>query len=465
MPNLLRNIPTVSELLESVPLKRLSETVSRNAVVSGVRKVLGDLRTEVRTKAGELHLPTAGELAERIARWIMVEEQPKLRPVINATGVLLPEDLGRAPLAREAIDEIATMAAGYASIEFDLATGQPMPRSAAVETLLREATGAEAAMVVNNNAGGALVALAALAAGREIIVSRGQLIEIGGSYRLPEIVAASGAMLREVGMNNRTVIANYEQAIGDTTAAVMRIDTLDAPRATAEEVPLAELVALAHRKNLLVFDDLGSGTLIDFAPFGVSGTKTIRDSLRAGVDLVLLSGDKLLGGPQCGILLGRKDLLAKIAQHPLARVVRADKLALAALAATLRLYRDAESAPHGVPLLSLLSTPLDNLKNRAERLAPQMAVCPALASATPVPGQASLASGPASQRIASWCIALAPRELTVEQLASTLRNGTPAVVGRIEGQQLLLDLRSVPPSLDILLVDAVERLAPTHSPN
>ena len=316
MSNLLRNLPTVSELLESVPLKRLSETVSRNAVVSGVRKVLGDLRTEVRAKAGELHLPTAGELAERIARWIMVEEQPKLRPVINATGVLLPENLGRAPLAREAIDEIATMAAGYASIELDLATGQPMPRSAAVETLLCEATGAEAALVVNNNAGGTLVALAALAAGREVIVSRGQLIEIGGSYRLPEIVSASGATLREVGMNNRTLLANYEQAIGDATAAVMRIDTLDAPTASAEEVPLAELVALAHRRNLLVIDDLGSGTLVDFASYGLSGTKTIRDSLRAGVDLVLLSGDKLLGGPQCGILLGRKDLLDKISATP-----------------------------------------------------------------------------------------------------------------------------------------------------
>jgi L-seryl-tRNA(Ser) seleniumtransferase len=216
---------------------------------------------------------------------------------------------------------------------------------------------------------------------------------------------------------------------------------------------------------LLVIDDLGSGTLVDFASYGLSGTKTIRDSLSAGVDLVLLSGDKLLGGPQCGILLGRRDLLEKIAQHPLARVVRADKLALAALAATLRLYRDVESAPHAVPLLSLLSTPLDNLQNRAERLAPQMATCLAIASAMPVPGQASLTSSPASQRIASWCIALTPRDLTVDQLASKLRSGTPAVVGRVKGQQLLLDLRSVPPSLDILLVDAIDQLALREVPN
>jgi L-seryl-tRNA(Ser) seleniumtransferase len=466
MPNILRKIPTVGELLDSPPLKHLSDTVSRNFVVTGVRKFLDNMREEVRAKTGELHLPTPSELAQRIASWIMSAEGPALRPVINATGILLPEDLGRAPLAREALDEIATMAGGYASVELDLATGERVPRSATVEALLRDATGAEAALVVNNNAAATLVTLAALAAGREVIVARGEIVEIGGSYRLPEIMAASGAALCEVGMTNRTTLENYEQAIGDDTAALLRVVASEvATSSSGGAVPLAELVALARRRKLPVIDDLGGGALVDLSRYGLTGEPVVGESLRAGADLVLFSGDKLLGGPQCGIIVGRRDLVAKIAQHPLARALRVDKLALAALAATLRLYRNPESAEHAVPLLSLLSTPIENLESRARRLAPQMAVCPEIAAATPIAGQApASASSPGMRSLPTWCIALTPKSGSVEVLAKALRTGAPAVLGRIEDQQLWLDLRSVSPSLDLLLVEAILQLGGSHEP-
>lgn len=461
MANILRNIPSVSELLESPPLKRLSDTVSRNVVVSGVRRFLDDMREEVRSATGDMqHLPAPGELAERIARWIMTEEKPPLRPVINATGILLHTGLGRAPLAREAVDEIAAIAAGYASVELDLASGNRSQRVVAVERLLQELTGAEAAAVVNNNAGATMLTLAALAAGREVIVSRGQLIEIGGSYRLPDVMATSGATLREVGTTNKTHLSDYENAIGEDTAALMRVHTSNfRVVGFTQEVPLAELVALGRRRGLPVIDDIGSGALIDFGRYGLEDEPVAAESIKAGADVVLFSGDKLLGGPQCGIVVGRRDPITKITKHPMMRALRVDKIVLASLAATLRLYRSPETAEQGVPLLALLSTPMENLQNRAERLAPQIAACDVVESAEALEDETFLGGGSIpAQRIGTWCVAITPKETSVDQLAARLRGGAPAVVGRVNNDRLLLDLRSVAPSLDISLVDAIRIL-------
>ncbi len=469
MSNVLRSIPSVNELLESPPLKSLVSRVSHNVVVSGVQRFLDDLRGQVRGATG-INIPSGAELAERIADWIAISEQSPLRPVINATGILLHTGLGRAPLSDAAIAAVGSIAGGYASVELDLATGQRSQRIAAVERHLTRLTEAEAAAVVNNNAGATVLALSALAAGREVVVSRGQLIEIGGSYRLPEVMSASGAILREVGTTNKTRASDYAAAIGGQTAAILRVHTSNYKVVGfTEEASLPELVALGRRHNLPVIDDVGSGALTDLAKYGISGEPVVAHSVAAGADLVLFSGDKLLGGPQCGIVVGKRTLVERILKHPLMRALRVDKMTLAALAATLEAYADPKLAERTIPLLSLLATTIENLRNRAERLAPQMAAT-GVCSADVVDDETYVGGGSVpSQAIKTVCIALTPIALTpialtpktqtAAQFAAALRTGTPAVVGRTKDGRLLLDLRSVAPKFDLGLVQAVEALA------
>lgn len=461
-PNPLRNIPSVGELLESPPLKALVDRINRNAVVSAVRTVLDEMRTEVQTAAAEMTLPNVPDLAERIARRIMESETPLLRPVINATGILLHTGLGRSPLADVAIAEMTAVARDYASVEVDLPTGKRSRRSLAVENLLKELTGAEAALVVNNNAGATMLTLAALAAGREVIVSRGQLIEIGGSYRLPEVMTASGALLREVGATNKTHLLDYARAIGEQTAAVLLVHPSNfVVVGFTESVELPALVDLGHKHKLPVIHDIGSGALVDFNQFGFRGEPMAKESIHAGADVVLFSGDKLLGGPQCGIIAGRKTLVEKIERHPLARALRVDKITLAALAATLRLYRDPEKARLSVPLLHLLTTSVENLKNRAERLAPQMAALKSVVSSAEAISDVTYLGGGSipTQELSTWCVALRPAAWSVDRLAAALRTGTPAIVGRVREDRLLLDLRSVFPRQDTEMLSALEALS------
>ncbi|HUT11829.1 MAG TPA: L-seryl-tRNA(Sec) selenium transferase [Thermoguttaceae bacterium] len=459
-PNPLRSIPSVNELLDSPPLRKLVEKISHNVVVTTVRTVLEEVRHEVQTAASERTLPSMSDLAERIARRIAERETPALRPVINATGILLHTNLGRSPLAEEAIEEMAAVARDYASVELDLVTGQRSQRKAAVEGLLKELTGAEAALVVNNNAGATMLTLSALAAGREVIVSRGQLIEIGGSYRLPDVMAASGAVLREVGTTNKTRLEDYATAIGENTAALMLVHPSNfVVVGFTAGVELAELVSLGRRHKLPVIHDIGSGAMIDFSRFGFSGEPVAAQSIKAGADVILFSGDKLLGGPQCGVIAGRQALIERVEKHPLARALRVDKLTLGALAATLRLYRDEEKARLAIPLLRLMTASEDNLKNRAERLAPQIAATEAVEQAEPVAAVTYFGGGSLpAQELATWCVAVKPARLSVDRLAAALRMGTPPVVGRVQQDRLMLDLRSVLPRQDVSLVAAFEAL-------
>ena len=458
--DLLRKIPSVTELLESPQLQPLVDRVSHNVVVDGVRTFLDDMRHELQHKAADLNIPPMSELAERIARRILQGEKAPLRPVINATGILLHTGLGRAPLAEAAIEEMVAMARDYASVELDLETGARSHRMAAVEPLLRSLTGAEAALVVNNNAGATLLALAALATGREVIVSRGQLVEIGGSYRLPDVMAASGAILREIGTTNKPHAHDFTDAIGENTAALMRVHTSNYRIVGfSAEVPLAEMIRIAHQHDLPLIDDIGSGALIDFAAFGCDREPTASASIREGADIVLHSGDKLLGGPQCGVILGRRELVERMTRHPLARALRVDKLTLAALSATLRLYRDEKRAVRDIPLLQLLSTSVENLQNRAERLAPQLAACDAIESAEPVEDVSQLGGGSAPMHdISTWCVALRGAGRNVDDLSRALRTGSVPVIPRVAHDRLLLDLRSVFPRQDRQLVEAVESL-------
>ena len=463
MTNVLQNIPSVNELLERPPLRQLVERVSRTTVVGGVRHFLDNLRSEVQQAAADVELPSPGELAERIAQWITADQTLNLRPVINATGVLLHTGLGRAPLADAAVQAMQDIARGYASLEVDVTSGQRSDRQADVAHLLRRLTGAESAVVVNNNAGATLLALAALAGEREVIVSRGELVEIGGSFRLPDVMQFSGARLREVGTTNKTRLADFAAAIGPQTAALMRVHASNyAIVGFTERAPLDGLVELAHGNKLLMIDDIGSGALHDFAAYGLGDEPVITTSLRAGADVVLFSGDKLLGGPQCGILVGREEPLRRIARHPLMRALRVDKLTLAALIATLRLHQDRERAEQSIPLLSLLSTPLANLQNRAERLAPQLAATAVVGQAEPFAATTFVGGGSVpTQELPTWCIAISPAHGSVDALAQSLRTGPIPVFGRIQKDRLLLDLKTLFPRQDIELVEAFQRLEPS----
>ncbi len=461
MPNnVLRRLPSVSELLENPTLKRLVDRVSHHVVVTRVRSVLDELRQDLQSAAAEVKLPNLGELADRIAHRILEADDVRLRPVVNATGVLLHTGLGRAPLADEALAAMAEIGRDYASLELDLTSGRRSQRVVAVEELLRELTGAEAAVVVNNCAGATMLTLAALAAGQEVIVSRGQLIEIGGSYRLPDVMAASGAILREVGTTNKTHRDDYERAISDRTAALLLVHPSNFVVAGfSEGVTLGELVALRASRSLPVIHDIGSGALLDFRRFGLEGEPVAPISIKEGADLVLFSGDKLLGGPQAGIIVGRRTLVDRIAKHALARALRVDKLTLSGLAATLRLYRDPALACRSIPLLHLLSTSTENLEQRARRIAPQIASVPGM-TATPVADVTYLGGGSMpTQQIQTWCVAIQPGELSVDRLAARMRVGQPSVVGRVQQDRLHLDLRSVFPRQDQLLVDAVRQAA------
>ena len=458
MSNLFRKIPAVNELLEKEPLQRLSDRVSRTVVVSGVREFLDRLRTDVSSAASEI--PTPAELAERIAAWIAQAEQPALCPVINATGIVLHTGLGRAPLAAEAIEAIARIGSGYASVEVDLAEAKRSERTQAVEKNLRRLTGAPAATVVNNNAGATFLALTAIGRGREVIVSRGQLVEIGGSFRLPEVMESGGVRLREVGTTNKTRIEDYAKAISDETAALMRVHTSNyVIRGFTQDVGIEELVALGRERSLPVIDDVGSGALWDFSKYGVEGEPLVADSVRAGADVVLFSGDKLLGGPQCGIIVGSREPVEAIKRHPLARALRVDKVTLAALDATLQLYLDPEKAEQRLPLLRLLSTPLENLRFRAEQMAPQIAATEGVASAEVVESAAYLGGGSVpGQEIPTYCIAVTPASGSVDELSRRLRTATPAVYGRIQQDRLLIDLRTVFVDQDQRILEAFEGL-------
>jgi len=405
----LRDLPSVDELARAVddPL-----------AVDAARAVLDRAREEIRAGADP------GDLAERLHDELRAARAPSLRRVLNATGVIVHTNLGRAPLAEEALAQVIEAARGYSNLELDLRDGTRGSRQDHVAAILRRLTGAEAALVVNNNAAAMLLALGALAEGREVIVSRGELIEIGDGFRIPDVLARSGARLVEVGTTNRTRVKDYERTVRAETALLLRVHQSNFRVVGFTELPkLEELAAVAHRHDLPLLDDLGSGVLTE-----LPGEPSARESLAAGADLVCFSGDKLLGGPQAGIVVGRADLIERLRVHPLHRAVRADKLTLAALEGTLRLYLD---APERIPVLRMLREDAATVRARAERLA-------ALAGGTVEETVARVGGGalPLAE-IPSFACALD------ETLVAALRLGDPPVVGIVRDGKLLLDCRTL----------------------
>ncbi len=457
----LRQLPSVNDILESPAVRDLHKEHAHELIVESVRAELAELRQQL--AAGPMHdgEASAEAIAARVVLRLQKVFQPKLRPVINATGIVLHTNLGRAPMAEEAAQAACEAARGYLNLELDLDTGKRSSRQDAIREWVCRLTGAESATVVNNNAAATVIALRAVAQGKEVIVSRGQLIEIGGSFRIPDIMRVSGAVLREVGTTNITRLADFEQAAGPNTAALLQIHTSNYRiSGFTEAVPLVELVALGKKLGLPVIDDIGSGAMLDFSRFGFEGEPIARHSLATGADLVLFSGDKLLGGPQAGILAGRNQWIHRIESDPLMRAFRLDKMTLAALEATLRLYLDEARALRQVPVLQMLATPHAELRQRAETLAVRLRVIDGIAQVRVAEDVAYVGGGSLpDQALKTYVVEIEARETSHTELAQRLRVGTPAVMSRLRDGRVVLDPRTVFPRQEPDLVSAVERAA------
>jgi L-seryl-tRNA(Ser) seleniumtransferase len=462
----LRQLPPVNAVLEHEELAALRQLRGREAVVRAVRAAIDEARLSVRN--GQLAAVDASSLAIR-AREIVQGTRPLLRPVINATGILLHTGLGRAPLAEEAVQAVCAVARGYCNLAFELEEGERGRRTSGIARLLRELTGAEAATVVNNNAGATVLALRALAAGREVIVSRGQLVEIGGSFRLPEIFEVSGARLHEVGTTNRTRLSDYERAIGPETAAILRVHHSNFRIVGfTEEPPLDGLAQLAHDHGLVMIDDIGSGALGPGQPPGIVDEPLVSEGIAAGADLVLFSGDKLLGGPQCGVMVGTAGVIRRIESDPLMRALRVDKMTLAALEITLGLIRDGAHGAGRIPLWSMLSITVPQLEARAGRLVDVLRAELGL-NATVIASESFIGGGSVPvQPIPTVAVSVGPPFPPAHDSegawARALRLADPPVVPRVQRGTVLFDLRTVAEREEASLLDAIRSTCHDRSP-
>ncbi|MGB7730315.1 MAG: L-seryl-tRNA(Sec) selenium transferase [Candidatus Acidiferrum sp.] len=456
---LLRGLPSVDELLLRPRVSQLCNSLERSYAVATVREVLAQVRREIisqQVKEGSAISPDA--LEQRIVSTVEAELAPSLRPVINASGVILHTNLGRAPLITSAIEGLRLSATHYSNLEYDLSAGARGKRDVHLSRLIERLTGAEAAIVVNNCAAAVLVTLAALARGGEVIVSRGELIEIGDGFRIPEIMEQSGGILREVGTTNRTRISDYENAITEKTRLLLRVHPSNFTVTGFTEKPeVAELIALGERRALPVIEDLGSGCLVDLSQSGVQ-EPTARASVEAGFSLVLFSGDKLLGGPQAGIIAGRKELVVKVRRHPLFRALRVDKLTIAAMEATLHAYL--HGAWNEIPSQRMIRASIDEIAQRATKLAATLQSGGADPEAwiEITDGQSLVGGGSTpAQSLPTKLLRIRSARYSAADLEIRLRQGPTGipVIARIEDDRLLLDLRTVFPQQDSTLANAV----------
>lgn len=461
--DLYRLLPSLDDVLQE--LAEAIRTEGHVAVADAARNVLARLRTEISSghldsKSVEVAVQGIVHAVERELRQAL---QPSLRSVINATGVILHTNLGRAPLGEAILRRIQEIAAGYSNLEFDIEGGERGKRDSHTDKLfaklfaqqLGEAAGGLSTVVVNNNAAAVLLVLNTLGEGGEAVVSRGELVEIGGSFRIPDVMAKAGAALREVGTTNRTRIADYERAITEKTRMLLRVHRSNFAMVGFTEQPtLTELVALGRKHKIPVVEDLGSGALFDLGSIGVSGEPGVADSLRAGVDVVTYSGDKLLGGPQAGILSGRKELIARVRQNPLFRALRVDKLTYAALEATLLAYIRNDSS--AIPALRMMHLSADAIRERVATVQKTLSSASSLKIEV-ITGESVIGGGAAPQAtLPTWLLALDSQKLSADALAERLRAAQPLpIIGRVEEGRVLLDLRTVFPEQDAVIVKAL----------
>ncbi len=443
MSSAFRKLPAVDALAQAARARLNGDALPPELVVDAARGALAEARAQI---AAGAPAPEPAALAEDAAARARQSVQPSLLPLINASGVIIQTNLGRAPLSDAALAAMHAVGAGYSNLEYDLDAGARGSRYQHLAALLCRLTGAEAALAVNNNAAAIYLVLGALAAGRDVIVSRGQAVEIGGGFRIPDVLRQSGAALVEVGTTNRTYARDYAAAITERTALLMRIHTSNFRlEGFVHETPLAEMADVGRARGVAVLDDLGSGTLLPTAPYGLRPEPTVPESVAAGADLVTFSGDKLLGGPQAGLIVGRAALVARLREHPLARALRVDKTTLAGLEATLLAYLRGR-ATEEIPVWRMIAAAPKQLHARAERLAAAIGGADVLPCASAV-GGGSLPG----DTLPSFAVALPGPP---DALARALRAGSPPVIGRIAGDRLLLDVRTVLPAQENDLIAA-----------
>jgi L-seryl-tRNA(Ser) seleniumtransferase len=460
MNDALRQLPSVDRLLQTDTIQDLSAEHGHETTADAVRTVLEETRRSI--LAGD-YVPTSEEdLAFAVKTHFRTVRLRRLQPVINAAGVIIHTNLGRAPLSEATLDAMQSVARAYSNLEYDLVAGDRGGRGSSVEGLLTRLTGAEAALAVNNNASAVLLVLTALVAGHGVVISRGQLVEIGGGFRVPDVMRESGARLVEVGTTNRTHLRDYRRALEDydDIGALLRAHRSNFQLVGfVTEPTLAEMAALAHDKDLIVIDDLGSGALLDTTTYGLDHEPTVQESINAGADIVCFSGDKLLGGPQAGLIVGRQELVGRVRRHPWARAVRLDKIALAGLEATLMHYAKGESLEK-VPVWQMISRPLDQIRRQAGQWARRLrakGLDVKIMEGRSAVGGGSLPGG----TLPTWWVAISTP--SPDGLSERLRRGTPPVIARIEDDRVLLDPRTVLPGQDRVLLPAVERAIDTGS--
>jgi L-seryl-tRNA(Ser) seleniumtransferase len=465
--SLLRQLPAVDRLLHEPAIAQALETLPRRLVLQAIQDTLNALRLQISGSNLDQELPdivdiNPARLAEKAVRTAVCKAALNIKPLINATGIVIHTNLGRAPLSAAAVEAITAVAGSYNNLEFDLVSGRRGSRQDHLEEIICDLTGAEAALVLNNNAAAVFLALNTVAAGRSVIVSRGQLVEIGGSFRIPEIMSLSGAHLVEVGTTNKTYLRDYERVVGEESAAFLKVHTSNYHMiGFTAEVDAAELADLAHRHNLVMIEDLGSGVLVDLGKYGLPAEPRVQDSIAAGVDLVTFSGDKMLGGPQAGIAVGRADLVKKMRTNQLARSLRVDKFTVAALEATLRLYYDEELAISEIPVWRMLTAESSYLLGRAERIASRFTCIFGSDCVSIIDGISKVGGGalPAAElRTSLVSVRLKPGHGSPDAFAEELRHGNPPVIMRLQQDSLLFDPRTIFEHEEDQLVTAVEKV-------
>ncbi len=439
----LRHLPKVQTLLESEHAQALMADIPRSVVLDEVRAELDALRQRV--LAGEAAPPFCAEdILAAVQRRLHTKDLRRLQQVINATGIVLHTNMGRAPMADVAVEAVLAVAGNYSNLELDLTTGKRGGRGGQIEELLQTLTGAEAAVIVNNNAAAVLLALSTVARGGEVIISRGELVEIGGGFRVPDVIVQCGGRLVEVGTTNKTRLSDYANAITADTKVLLKVHASNYKIVGfTSETSVAELSELGRKRGLLTMNDLGSGALVDVTGFGLPYEPTVQETIKAGADIVMVSGDKLLGGPQCGIILGKSEPIGRMAANPLFRALRADKMTLAALEATLRLYLDEKRLMDTVPVLHMLAQTKEQIAKRARRLRNALAKLPGLdvtlAEGIGYTGGGALPTVP----LPTILVQVKPQNISVEQLAAALRRADPPVMGVLTEGVLALDVRTV----------------------
>jgi L-seryl-tRNA(Ser) seleniumtransferase len=465
MPNqLLRSLPSIERLLERPVALQLLTALGRERVRDLLREITAELREQLSGGAQSSAL-SPQSLTDEVERRLNVRAaqcaQPSLRRVINATGVIIHTNLGRAPLSREAVEAVSEAAAHYSNLEYDLRLGQRGQRETHCHELLARLAGSEAAVVANNNAAAVLLVLNTLAEGGEVIVSRGELIEIGGSFRIPEVMEKSGAILREVGTTNRTRIADYERAINERTKLILRVHPSNYRIiGFAERPSVSEIADLANLKGIPSFEDLGSGCLIDLSPYGVRDEPVVAESLKAGISVVSFSGDKMLGGPQAGVIAGSRDIIGRVRSNPLMRALRSDKMTYAALEATLRIY-ERGAALREVPVIRSIATTREQLAERATRFVESIAkVADGRLKVTLEDGWSVIGGGSAPEvKLPTVLIALQDASTSAALFEERLRSYRTPIIARTERDRIVIDLRTVETEEEAIILEAIAALA------